>query len=49
VGEPMKFAMKVTAVGEVRDADGNLVETVPVGVEKILTAEELEQILKEKS
>jgi hypothetical protein len=45
----MKFSVKITAMGEVRDSDGNLVETVPVEVEKIVTAEELEQILKEKS
>ena len=48
VTEPLRFSMKVTAVGEVRDAEGNLVETVPVEIEQIVTAEELEQILKEK-
>lgn len=37
----MSFAVKITAMGEVRDADGNLISTVPVEFEKTMTADEV--------
>lgn len=38
----MKFAVKITAVGEVRDADGNLLSSTPVEFdEQVLNAEQV--------
>lgn len=34
------YELRITATGEVRDADGNLVETVPVEAVRTVTAEE---------
>lgn len=40
----MTYEVKITAVGEVRDADGNLIEQVPVeGVERLTHAELVER------
>lgn len=43
--EPEKYRITITAVGEVRDKDGNLVETVPIEESVDVTPEELEQYL----
>jgi len=44
------YAMKITAVGEVRDADGNLVSSEPVGATINVTESELRALLEgEKS
>jgi len=37
----MKFKVKITAVGEVRDKDGNLISSEPVDAEMELTEAEL--------
>ena len=39
--EPQKFELKITATGEVRDKDGNLVSSEPVEATLEVTAEEL--------
>lgn len=36
----MSFAVKITAVGEVRDKDGNLLSAEPVEFNQIMTADE---------
>lgn len=40
----LRFEVKVTAVGEVRDADGNLLSTSPVESTMEVTADELAQM-----
>ena len=37
----MKFLVRIEALGEVRDADGNLIETIPVSFEHEVSEEEL--------
>jgi hypothetical protein len=39
------YQMTFTATGEVRDADGNLVENVPIETTRVVTAEEAAEIL----
>ncbi|WP_374457698.1 hypothetical protein [Nocardioides sp.] len=41
------FEIKIQAIGEVRDADGNLLETVPVESTITCTAEEARALLGE--
>lgn len=36
------FHVKVTAIGEVRDADGNLISSEPVNIETEMTQAELD-------
>ena len=36
-----QYAITITAVGEVRDADGNLVSSEPIEATHIVTADEL--------
>lgn len=45
MAEPMRYRITIEATGEVRDKDGNLVETVPMEHVVDLSAEELEQYL----
>jgi hypothetical protein len=37
--EAILYEMKITATGEVRDSEGNLVETVPVEITQVVDAE----------
>lgn len=37
----MRFEVKITAVGEVRDKDGNLISSTPVEINKTMTESEL--------
>jgi hypothetical protein len=37
----LNFAVKITAVGEVRDQDGNLLSTVPVEFDQIMSADQV--------
>lgn len=39
------FELRITATGEVRDADGNLLNQVPIESVQVVTAEEAERIL----
>lgn len=39
-----KFEIVITAVGEVRDADGNLVEQIPIESTQIVTEAELREM-----
>ena len=41
-----RYEMKITATGEVRDADGNLVSQEPIEVTRVVTQSEMERILK---
>lgn len=41
MGGPQKFAIVVTANGEVRDKDGNLISSEPVEARLTLTEDEL--------
>jgi hypothetical protein len=41
------YAMTITATGEVRDADGNLVSSEPIEATITLTAEQLQAITEE--
>lgn len=47
--EEQKFAIKISATGEVRDAEGNLVSSEPVEASLEVTADELARILGEDS
>lgn len=40
----LKFEVKVTATGEVRDADGNLISSEPIETTMVLTGDELDQL-----
>jgi hypothetical protein len=42
------FEMKITASGEVRDAQGNLVEQVPIEQTVTLTREQVEALVAEQ-
>ena len=42
--EPLRFQVKVTAIGEVRDAAGLLISTEPVEAIAELTADELTRL-----
>lgn len=35
------YEVKITAIGEVRDKDGNLIESVPIEVTKIMSEDEI--------
>jgi hypothetical protein len=39
-----KFEVTITAIGEVRDAEGNLIETVPIKTTRIVTESELREM-----
>jgi hypothetical protein len=41
------FALKITASGEVRDAQGNLIEQVPIEQTVTLTKEQVEALVAE--
>jgi hypothetical protein len=41
------YALRVYATGEVRDADGNLIETVPVESTQIVDAETARRLMDE--
>jgi len=41
------YEIAVTATGEVRDAEGNLISSTPVEMTRIVTQEELDELLKE--
>lgn len=41
MSEEQRFEVVLTAVGEVRDAEGNLIESVPIEHRQIVTAAEL--------
>lgn len=41
------YQMTVTAIGEVRDADGNLVSAEPIEAITTLTQEQYDQLTKE--
>lgn len=43
---PLHFEVTITATGEVRDADGNLIETVPVTGTTTMTAEQVAAMLE---
>lgn len=43
-----KYRVTITAVGEVRDADGNLVERIPIEESVDMTQQELEQYINSK-
>lgn len=43
-----KYRVTFTAVGEVRDIDGNLVERIPIEESVEMTQEELEQYINGK-
>jgi hypothetical protein len=43
----MLFEVKITAVGEVRDADGNLISAEPVEFVQTMTEQELRQFKEE--
>jgi hypothetical protein len=40
----MMYEIKVTASGEVRDAEGNLVETIPIESTQIVSESELREM-----
>lgn len=42
---PMLFEVKITATGEVRDKDGNLLNVVPIEKTQIFTAQELDEFV----
>lgn len=44
MGNPLLFEVKVTAMGEVRDAEGNLISSTPVEGSMELTAEQLVEL-----
>jgi hypothetical protein len=39
--EAISFKVKITAVGEVRDKDGNLISSEPIEIEQVMTEDEL--------
>lgn len=41
------FQMTITATGEVRDAEGNLISSEPIEATVLLTAEQVEELTKE--
>jgi hypothetical protein len=41
------FKMTITAVGEVRDADGNLISSEPIEATALLTAEQVKALTEE--
>jgi molybdopterin synthase catalytic subunit len=43
-----KYRVTITAVGEVRDSEGNLVERVPMEQSMDMTQEELEQYIRDQ-
>jgi hypothetical protein len=43
-----KYRVTITAVGEVRDVDGNLVERIPIDESVDMTQEELEHYINGK-
>jgi hypothetical protein len=43
------YEIAVTATGEVRDAEGNLISSTPVESKITVTQEELDELLQEKS
>lgn len=43
-----KYRVTITAIGEVRDVDGNLVERIPIEESVDMTQEELDQYLNGK-
>lgn len=43
-----KYRLTITAVGEVRDKDGNLVERIPIEESVDMTQSELEQYINGK-
>jgi hypothetical protein len=42
---PILFEVKVTATGEVRDKDGNLLNVVPMESTAVMTAQELDEFV----
>lgn len=44
MGDPLLFKVKVTAMGEVRDAEGNLISSTPVEGSMQLTADQLAEL-----
>jgi hypothetical protein len=44
VTQPLMFEVKVTAMGEVRDADGNLISSTPVETTMHLTEEQVREL-----
>jgi hypothetical protein len=40
----MMYEVKITAVGEVRDAEGNLVEQIPIETTQIVSETELREM-----
>jgi hypothetical protein len=42
---PIRFEVKVTATGEVRDKDGNLLNVIPIENTVIMTAQELDEFV----
>lgn len=42
------YELKITASGEVRDAEGNLIEQVPIEQTVTLTADQLNELFKEQ-
>lgn len=47
MSEEEKFEIKLNAIGEVRDVDGNLISSTPVELTQIVTQEELETLQAE--
>jgi hypothetical protein len=45
---PELYELKIVAVGEVRDADGNLIEQVPIEQTVTLTEEQVEALVAEE-
>lgn len=43
-----KFEIKVTAIGEVRDKDGNLISSEPIEMTQIVTESELRAMQEEQ-
>lgn len=44
MSETLRFEIKVTADGEVRDAQGNLISSEPVEATMVVTGEELDAL-----
>lgn len=46
---PMLFEVKISAVGEVRDAEGNLISSEPVEITTTMTEQQLQEFMGEGS
>jgi hypothetical protein len=47
MSEELVFEIKIVAIGEVRDAEGNLIESVPIEGTRQVTESELKALLEE--